>query len=238
MNENAKVRRERLRLLVQIDRILDGPMLILGLLWLVLLIVELVSRSTPLIERLTWGLWVVFVVEYAIKLAIAPARLEYVKRNWIGLLSLAVPAFRAFRIARVLRLARFARASRLVRILSTVNRSMRTLRLTMRRRQLGYVLTLFVLVDAVGAAGMYAFERGVPGSPLVDYLTSLWWTTMLLTTLGSDYWPRSGEGRILCALLAFFAIGTLGYVTAALASFFIGSDASRNRKKDDGSAQA
>lgn len=237
MNDNEKVRRERLRLLVQIDRILDGPMLILGLLWLMLLIVELVWRTTPLIDQLTWVLWGVFVVEYLIKLAIAPARMEYVKRNWIGLLSLAVPAFRVLRVVRVLRLARFARASRLVRILSTVNHSMRTLRMTMRRRQLGYVLALFVLVDVVGAAGMYAFERDVSGSPLVDYATSLWWTTMLLTTLGSDYWPRSGEGRILCTLLAFFAIGTLGYVTAALASFFIGSDVSRRRKNGDGSSQ-
>jgi hypothetical protein len=25
---------------------------------------------------------------------------------------------------------------------------------------------------------------------------------MLLTTIGSDYWPRSPEGRILCLLLA------------------------------------
>lgn len=232
MDQDAKVRRERLRLLVQLDRMLDVPMLVLGVLWLVLLLIELVSRATPLVERITWVLWAVFIFEYVLKLVIAPARLEYIKRNWIGLISLVVPAFRVFRIVRIFRLTRVARASRLVRILGTFNRSMRALRMTMRRRQLGYVLTLFVLVDLVGAAGMFAFEKGEAGSPLRDYAGSVWWTTMLLTTLGSDYWPQTAEGRILCALLAFFAIGTLGYVTAVLASFFIGSDATRHARKN------
>jgi voltage-gated potassium channel len=48
---------------------------------------------------------------------------------------------------------------------------------------------------------------------------------MIMTTLGSAYWPRTPEGRILAPLLSLFAIGVFGYITASLASFFVDRDA-------------
>jgi voltage-gated potassium channel len=48
---------------------------------------------------------------------------------------------------------------------------------------------------------------------------------MLMTTMGSDYFPQTPEGRILCFLLALYAFAVFGYVTATLATFFIGQDA-------------
>ncbi len=33
------------------------------------------------------------------------------------------------------------------------------------------------------------------------------------------------EGRVLCVILALYAFGVFGYVTAALATFFVGRDA-------------
>ena len=48
---------------------------------------------------------------------------------------------------------------------------------------------------------------------------------MIMTTMGSDYWPQTAEGRVLCLLLSVYAFTGFGYVTAALASYFIGRDA-------------
>jgi voltage-gated potassium channel len=48
---------------------------------------------------------------------------------------------------------------------------------------------------------------------------------MIMTTMGSAYWPLTPEGRILCFLLALYAFGVLGYLTATIASLFIGKDA-------------
>jgi voltage-gated potassium channel len=53
---------------------------------------------------------------------------------------------------------------------------------------------------------------------------------MVMTTMGSDYFPHSPEGRVLCLLLAVFAFAVFGYVTATLATFFVGRDAD----SDDG----
>ena len=101
---------------------------------------------------------------------------------------------------------------------------MKALGASMRRRGLAYVLAATLLVLLAGAAGMHAFERDVPGG-LDTYGEALWWTAMLLASLGSDYWPRTAEGRVLCFVLALYGFAVFGYVTAALASFFVGHDA-------------
>jgi voltage-gated potassium channel len=48
---------------------------------------------------------------------------------------------------------------------------------------------------------------------------------MIMTTLGSEYWPKTAEGRVLCVLLALYAFAVFGYVTATIATFFLGRDA-------------
>ena len=99
----------------------------------------------------------------------------------------------------------------------------------MGRRGLGYVLVLTAIVTLAGAAGMYALERELPdGNALRDYPSALWWTAMIMTTMGSDYWPRTAEGRVLCLLLSLYAFAVFGYLTASLASYFIGQDAARD----------
>jgi voltage-gated potassium channel len=52
---------------------------------------------------------------------------------------------------------------------------------------------------------------------------------MIMTTMGSEYWPRTAEGRVLCVILALYSFGVFGYVTATLASFFIGRDAENEK---------
>ena len=58
-----------------------------------------------------------------------------------------------------------------------------------------------------------------------SYGEALWWTAMLLTTMGSEFWPRTGEGRVLCFLLSLYGFAVFGYITASFASFFVGRDA-------------
>ena len=48
---------------------------------------------------------------------------------------------------------------------------------------------------------------------------------MLLTTIGSAFWPHTVEGRLLCFILSIYGMTVFGYITASLASFFIGQEA-------------
>jgi voltage-gated potassium channel len=222
------LRRERWKLTARMARALEAPMLALSALWSALLIVEFTRGLSPGLQTLSDAIWLAFVAQFAVEFLAAPAKRVYLRKQWVTALSLALPAFRLVRLARVARVARLARLPRglrLVRLLGAVNRGMRTLAVGFRRRGLGYLTLLTVLVTLTGAAGMYRFELDAPGGPgFADYATALWWTAMLLTTMGSEYWPRTGEGRVLCLLLAIYAFAVFGYVTAAIAAYFVGRD--------------
>jgi voltage-gated potassium channel len=223
---NQALTEERQELLLQLEAWLEAPMLMLAFAWLALIVAELIWGLHPLLDTVCVIIWAMFLLEFAVRLLLAPEKLVFLRRNWLAAIALMLPALRIFRVIRLLRLARAARGLRLVRVLSGLNRGMRALRASMRRRGFGYVLALTLLVTLVGAAGMYAFERDAQASRgLNDYGTALWWTAMVMTTMGSDYWPQTTEGRILCVLLALYAFAIFGYVTATLATFFIGRDA-------------
>jgi voltage-gated potassium channel len=170
---------------------------------------------------------VVFITDFTVKFILAPDKTSYFKNNWLTTISLLVPPlriFRVFRMVRLLRLTRVGRGLRLFRVLSSLNRGMRALGANLRRRGFGYVAILTLLVVFAGAAGMFAFENGIPGG-LNTYGEAVWWTAMIMTTLGSQYWPQTLEGRVLCIFLALYAFAIFGYVTASLATFFVGRDA-------------
>ena len=221
--------RQRLQLLTRIEHWLELPMMVLGFAWLALLVIELVRGLSPLLEAVGTVIWILFIADFLLALVLAPNKLAYLRSNWLTALSLLAPALRilrVFRVARALRAARVARGLRLFRLVASVNRGLGSLGEHMSRRGIGYVLALTLLVLVAGSAGIYAFEADASGRGGLDgYGAALWWTAMLLTTLGSDYWPRSAEGRVLCLLIAMYAFAVFGYVTAALASFFVGREA-------------
>jgi voltage-gated potassium channel len=220
---------ERESLLRRLDARLEMPMAMLGLAWLALLIVDLTRGLTPGLSQISGFIWAVFGVDFLIKFVLAPRKTAFLRRHWLTALSLLLPAIRIARLVRVLRFARAARsvrALRMLRLLTSMNRGMRALGATLRRRGAGYVALLTVIVLFAGAAGMYAFESGVQPE-LADYGSALWWTAMVLVTMGSAAWPVTAEGRLLCLLLAVYGYSVFGYITATLASFFIVSDAPR-----------
>lgn len=226
-----QARLERWRLLRQLENMLELPTVVLGFAWLALLVVDLTSGLPPFWHGVSTAIWVLFIVDFGLKLLLAPSKADYLRKNWIGAVSLPVPALRVLRIGRVIRVMRLARAVRAVhfaRMLTALNRGLRSLRATMRRRGLGYVLGLTALVAFAGAAGMYAFEHEEGQRAGFDtYASALWWTLMLLTSIGSEYWPQTASGRALCLLLSVYGFAVFGYITAALASYFVGRDAEK-----------
>lgn len=100
------------RLRDRVDRFFHWPMIILALLMLPLLAWEFIS--TPQWGTWQWWvsaiafalIWTAFFVEFAIKIAIAECRIEYVKRNWLDVLILALPLLRPLRISYLARTSR------------------------------------------------------------------------------------------------------------------------------------
>ena len=235
----AQLNKERKRLLYHLQNLLEGPMVILGFLWLILLIIDLVKGLSPFLQTLSTFIWVVFILDFGLKFILAPVKIAFVKANVLTVISLLVPAFRIFRVARAFRLIRSLRAVRglrLVRVVSSLNRGLNSLGASMARRGFGYVLASTLLVSLLGSVGMYAFENEVE-SGFKSYGEALWWTVMLLSSLGSEYWPQTPEGRILCFILALYGLAVFGYFTASLATYFMGRDAENDAAEVAGAKQ-
>lgn len=220
MPEKQKLQSERYKLLRSIENILEVPMIFLGFVWMVLLVVELVWGLHYLLQQVSLAIWGLFIIDFLLKFILAPNKINFLKKSWLTAISLLIPALRVFRLVRILRALR---GIRVIRVVSTLNRSMRSLGATMQRRGFWYVVALAVVVIFGGAAGMFAAEKGNAG--FENYGSSLYWTAMRVITAGSEAWPVTSEGRVLAFIIAVFGYAVFGYVTATLATFFIGRDA-------------
>ncbi len=225
-------------LLSRLHRTLEPVFIVLSGVWVVLVVIELATGDLPRsLALLVWVIWALFVVEFAVGLLIAPSRRTFLRRNWLTGLSLFVPALRLVRIsalARLLGAARVTRSLGFLRVLTSVNRGLGALGRTARRRGVPYVLAATAIVLALGAGGMAYFEGSIPLSRdtadlarpgLEAYADALWWTAYTMTT-GAPTIPRTGEGRLLGWLLSIYGLAVFGYLTAILASHFVGRDLS------------
>lgn len=214
---------ERWQVLSHLEEGLERPMVVLSFIWLCLVLIELIWTTSGVFELLGTIIWVIFILEFILRFLLAPRKLRFLQRNPITVVALVAPAFR---FLRALRFFRLARGLRLVRIVGTANRGLNALRKSFDRRGLGYVLLTTALVVVLGAAGMLAFEPAREiGGGFTGYADALWWTAMLVTTMGSGFWPESAEGRMLALLLSLYGFAIFGYITASFATFFIGQEA-------------
>ncbi|MFW6059032.1 MAG: potassium channel family protein [Phycisphaeraceae bacterium] len=252
-----QLRRERWRLLVRLDAALDKPMIGLAVVWLVLLVIDLTEGLNQPLLIVHYTIWGLFIAQFLIALTIAPLRLTYLRRNWLTAVSLMLPALRLLRVVQVLRGLRAARAARwlasghtarslsLVRLVGSVNRGMRSAYAVLGRRGLGYMIAITLIVIFAGAAGMTYFESPVAVEAASDtslepnraglrgYGDALWWTAMVMTTLGSDYWPITPLGRLLGWMLSVYALAVFGYITATIATIFLGPRPEPGRPRDE-----
>lgn len=228
--KKAVIKDERSILLHNLMQMTDKAMIALAFVWIGLMIGDFVGKLSPPLVILNNVIWAIFGVDFAVKFFIAPRKWEFLKTHWILLISLILPAFRLLRILQALSALR---ALSFVRILTSLNVGISQLTDAMGRRGLGWITIITVIVLFGGAAGMYSLENvrtlqqqgfgdvAKAGGGFHSYSDAVWWTAMLMTTIGSQYWPVTTAGRALCFFLSMFSLGVFGYITAALASFFV-----------------
>jgi voltage-gated potassium channel len=243
------LKEERWELLTQVDNLTEKPIVVLSFIWLGLLILDLTVGLNPVLQVVSNVIWVLFILDFLLKFVIAPHKFNYLKQNLLTVISLALPALRILRIFRALRFLRLARAARsinLVRVITSLNRGMRAMNKAIGKRGIGYVVALTLIVTLAGAAAMAQFEspttlhdEGITNTNGIgSYGEGLWWTAMIMTTMGSEYWPKTVEGRVLGWLLSLYAFAIFGYITATIASYFVGQDKAKTDSEIDKSEVA
>jgi voltage-gated potassium channel len=212
------------------EEVLEAFLTFLALAFAAIVVVEFTADLTPAQSR--WlelsGLviWLIFTVDFVVRLALAGSKAAYLRSNWLSALAVLLPAFR---VARIFRAIRVLRLLRLGRVVTTAGRSVRAAQEVVPGG-IGYVALLSGLLILLGAAGMYTLERDASGSGIDSFGDALWWAAGTLTTIGSGIDPVTLEGRVLAVLMMVFGLGIGGFITATVAVFLLG----RKEERDAG----
>ncbi len=220
----------------KLDRYLDLPLALASVVVVLLIIIQLSGevseRWQGSLEALSWGLWGLFFLEFVVKFALAPVKRRYVRKHWLDVLVVLLPFLRFLRLARILRTTRALPA---LRLLIFGGRGSESTLALLKRRRLGQLAIVSLMVILLGAAVGFLLEEDASGSQIRTFGDALWWAATLVTTVGSELYPTTIGGRILGFLLMLYAVGIFSYFIASIASVLVGSDAQRTpepEKKD------
>jgi voltage-gated potassium channel len=204
------------------------PMMILALAIIPLLVTPLLFDLSPAVEgtlfALDWFIWAGFVLEYGIRLYLAPDKRHFVTHNIIDLLFVLVPFLRPLRIFRSARAFGLLRATRGTVVLL---RAVDAVQDILKKHKLGYTL-LIAMIVVVGSGWLIAaVEQGNPDPETsIDSITDgLWWAVGTITTAAyGDRYPITALGRAIAATVMILGIGLFGLLAASMASFLIEKD--------------
>ncbi|WP_372920402.1 hypothetical protein, partial [Salegentibacter sp.] len=115
-----KKSRRLYRTFYKLEEQLEIPMFVLALVWLYLFIIELIRGLSQFQETLIYIIWALFILEFLLKIALAPRKLSFVKNNWITVIALLVPALRVLRILNALRILQSVRVINSTRVIRAI----------------------------------------------------------------------------------------------------------------------
>jgi len=218
----------------RLDHYLDVPLALASVVMVLVAVLELSGEvAGPWRGRLVllgWSLWALFFVEFAAKFALAPVKREYLRRNWLDVLILAVPFLRFLKVLQVLRATR---ALPVFRLLVFGGRGSGAAVALLRRRRLGQLSLISALVVLIGASAGLVLEADARASTITDFGDALWWSGALVTTVGSELYPVTAGGRVLGFTLMLYAVGIFSYFIASIASVLVGLDAGQGTPETD-----
>lgn len=153
------------------------------------------------------GVWVAFVVDYALRVHAADARARWVRGHLVELALLLLPILRPLRLLMLLTLLR------------QLNRGGTA---SLRGRVGLYVGAGSVIVGLVAALAVLDEERGAADATITSFGDALWWACTTMTTVGyGDTYPVTTVGRFIGVGLMIAGIALLGTVTATVASYLV-----------------
>jgi len=194
------------------DAKVDRPLTVVALAFLGLYAWEVLDTdlgpgAREAIDAVLTAIWLLFGLDYLVRVRLARRRWHFVAAHLLDLLILLLPMFRPLRALRV------------VSVMSVLNRQLRD---DARGRVALYVGVSVLLVTFVASLAVLEAERNAPDASITTFGEALWWTITTLSTVGyGDRYPVTLEGRLVAATLMVAGIALLGVVTGSIATWFV-----------------
>lgn len=202
---------ERDRLAHDIADRMDGPVTVLGVLFLLVVLAGTVTEPgtgvARALEVVGWVLWAVFAAEFVVRAWVAPSTVGFLRRSWWQLIFLALPFFRFFRVLARLRLGRAGR------VVSAAVRSTRTAGVQLSSR-LGWLSAVTGIV--VLASSQLLYELGRFGS-YGDALHA----AALATITGEPLGRPDALSRLIEVVLAVYSVVVFATLAGVLGAYFL-----------------
>lgn len=196
----------------QWDRRAEWPLTVAAVVFLVGYATPIVWPQLPGADRslcrfAVLATWLLFALDYLVRLVLADARWTFFWRHLVDLAIVALPVLRPLRLLRLLMLLR------------TLNRRAAT---SLHGRIALYLASGTALLILCASLAVLDAERGHEGASIQTLPDALWWSMTTITTVGyGDQFPITGQGRLVAVGLMLGGIALLGTVTASIASWLV-----------------
>ncbi len=165
-------------------------------------------------------IWVLFAVEYIMRIALAPSAWRYIF-SFYGIVDLLavlggfanVPAGTSLRLLRLLRVFRVVK---LVRGSAALDRFRAAFR-DIADELLVYVSASGILMF-IASVGIYELEHDQPDTLYVSIFDSFYWAVLSLTAGAEGYQPLSFGGKLLSIFIVLIGLGVVAVPSGLLAS--------------------
>jgi voltage-gated potassium channel len=220
----AKPAGGRSDLVDRIERVMKYPMTLLGIAWLVIAVVvvttDVTSSASVALVGALFGLWVILLVEYLVRLVVTPDRRGYLKRRWVEPATVVVPPFQGWHFIGIEKMTLLVREAQL------------RVEAVLRHHSLFRVLIAAAATLFLGAWLVLLFEQNAKGSNIHSYPDALWWAIVTVTTVGyGDRYPTTEAARMVAVVLMLLGISLIGVLTATIASVFVKEHTDANKEE-------
>lgn len=191
----------------------EGPLLLISIAFLALFAWGSLAELGPIAARITqWSftmIWVVFLIDYVVRLVLAENRWRWFWRHLPEFLLVALPWFRPLQILRIvptlLLLQRVSATSRNITVAT-------------------YTIVGSIIMVLVAALAIYDVESPDPESMIDSFGDALWWSIVTVTTVGyGDIAPVTAFGRVVGIALMSGGIALAGVLTATVSAYLVRS---------------
>ena len=149
------------------------------------------------------AIWALFTFAFIVKLALAPSKLAYLRRNWPEALLVLIPVLRPLRIVAA--------------ILFVVRDVSRWRHLVTFETLLAYGIGIVLLAATI----VTTVEQNADGANIRSFPDALYWSLVTVSTVGyGDHYPVTVVGKFTAVALMFFGVGIFAGIVAAIVAAF------------------